>query len=84
MLFSVPINGALLKQLPPDVYSDFEKEMEQVAKQTGAYFLSKNELALKLRRKDFREQSHLNLTGAKKLTKRLADRIQELNAVPVR
>jgi len=72
VLFAVPIADVLQSVLPEGLMAEFEGTMNEVASSSGTLFLSAADLAVTYRRKDFREQSHLNLRGAKKLTRALS------------
>ncbi len=74
-LFEVPTAPILRKHLPRGAYRRYRVAVERAAQAHGVPCLSVEDLGLELRRRDFREQSHLNQRGASKLTRAVAERV---------
>jgi hypothetical protein len=77
VLFEVPVSPALHQAYPPRAYPGFQRAMAHIAKKRSVEWLTTERLGLALSQEDFREQSHLNFRGAKKLTLALAPHVAE-------
>ena len=61
--------------MPQQGLATFGGAVDQIVAQSGVRYLTYPEIGVELDRSNFREQSHLNLSGARKITEALADRV---------
>jgi hypothetical protein len=71
MFYEVPVAEILQRHLPEDVYPRFYEHMRRIDETTPASFLPLDSLGVRFEDADFAEQSHVNLQGARKLTRAL-------------
>jgi len=64
----VPVSGMLQSHYPADLYPRFHQAMNEIAAVGGHPFAEIDDMQVVFGPQDFREQSHLNLAGAGKLT----------------
>jgi hypothetical protein len=86
LIFQVPIPPISIQYMKPGVEAKYVADMTRLAQQTGAIFLSQDQLDLKLTDRDFRDPSHLNLSGADRVSAALAVQIGQLhvnNTLPI-
>jgi hypothetical protein len=75
VLFEVPIQPVLAEQFPEGTLQEFQRLMVELAERHGVEYLPAAGLVPDLPRSGFREQSHLNLAGARLLTAALVERV---------
>ncbi len=75
VLFEVPNAQVFNQYLPADVYPSFFAMMRGIAERGGARFVSLDELSLKFGDEDFRDPVHLNVRGAKELSRALTTKV---------
>ncbi len=75
VLFAVPMSQVLVRNLPPGVMDDFDRTMRDLSASTGAPWLDERTLGGPLPQAMFREQSHVNLPGAKQWTASLVENL---------
>ncbi len=75
VLFEMPLHPILESVYPKTVMPDFDRMMGELSARTGVAYLSAEALDYKFRRQDYREQSHMNLRGAEKISKGLAEAV---------
>jgi hypothetical protein len=73
VLFEMPVHGVLESVYPEGLMTQFDSMMAELSSRTGVPYLSAEDLELNLKGRDYREQSHMNLRGARKVSKRLAE-----------
>jgi len=75
VFFEVPNARVFDQCLPPGVNPRFRELMGGVADQTGARFVTLDELGLSFTDEEFRDPVHLNLNGATRLSRALTERV---------
>jgi len=75
VLFEVPNADVFNRYLPDDVYPRFYSYMQGIAAQSGARFVSLEELGLKFTDAEFRDPVHLNYKGATELSDALCVKV---------
>jgi hypothetical protein len=85
VFFETPISAILMRHQPEGVYERFLDRMWRLAEEGTAWFVTVDDLQLTFDDSEFAEQSHLNLAGARKLTRAITERIivPELEEVEV-
>ena len=68
VLVAAPISNELARNLPEGTLTRFDDLVGEMAERHGVQYLTVDRLALQFGPEDFREQSHLNRSGAEKLT----------------
>lgn len=71
----VPVSGLLQSHYPADLYPRFRRTMHEIAATGGHTFFELEDMSVAFEPQDFREQSHLNLAGAAKLTQAVFTRV---------
>ena len=69
ILYEPPVPKIYRDALPRGVYKQFVSLVTSAAQKSGVQFIRAGDLNLAFGRMDFREQSHMNLTGATAFTK---------------
>ena len=75
VFFEAPLSEILLRNLPEGVYEEFLDRMWRLTEGGPAWFVTVDDLQLSFDDTEFAEQSHLNLAGARKLTRALTERV---------
>jgi hypothetical protein len=75
VFFEIPLSEILMRNLPEGTYDEFLDRMWTLAGEGAAWFVTVDDLQLVFDDSDFAEQSHLNLAGARKLTRALTERV---------
>jgi hypothetical protein len=75
VFFEVPLSEILMRNLPEGAYEDYRARMSAISSDGWSYFVTVEDLELEFTDEDFAEQSHLNLSGATKLTRALTERV---------
>jgi hypothetical protein len=74
---SMPIPPLLEKYVSPKVESAYRQEESRLCAQSGATFITPGQLDMELTDREFRDPSHLDIFGAKKLTAAVAKYIAQ-------
>lgn len=74
-IVEVPVARILHEQLPTGTYDEFLRRFRRIAEDEGVPFVSLADLGIVFGDDEFREQSHLNLAGAERLTRAVTARI---------
>ena len=75
ILIELPLSNILKRHLPAGTYQQFLSIVKSLSKNHNTRFVTLKDLGLVFRDEDFREQSHLNFGGARRLTQALLDRV---------
>jgi predicted nucleic acid-binding protein len=75
VFFEAPTSDILMRNLPEGVYERFMDRMLRLTEDGSAWFVTQDDLQLSFDDADFAEQSHLNLAGARKLTRAITERV---------
>ncbi len=75
VLFEVPIAPILAEQLTPGTLERFRAGVAQTAASRGVAWVPLEGLGTSFVKAEFREQSHLNVIGAARFTRAVADRV---------
>lgn len=75
VLFEMPISPALERELPPGTIDRLHAVMEEFSRDLEVSWWTADALGIELKRKDWREHSHLNLRGANKVSDALVEHI---------
>jgi hypothetical protein len=73
VMYEMPAAGILRKRIGP-LYDNYIAAMQRVATETGVPFLTVEDLGLTLTDREFAEYSHVNLPGARLITRALVER----------
>lgn len=77
LVIEMPTHKMLEQAMPKNSIARFRRYLQGVSAKQHVPFISVPELKTHFRRRDFREQSHLNYRGAKKYTKAIAPIVAE-------
>jgi len=75
IFYEIPVPQVLRGYVDPDVYTRFHKEVQRVCSENGARFIKAGGLHIKYTDSDFREPSHMNAGGARRLSTALGKRV---------
>ena len=75
LLFEIPMSRDLVRLLPMGTMEIFRHAARGLAKQADVPFVELENLGLVFEDEDFYEASHLNLRGARKLTRALSEQV---------
>lgn len=78
VLVEVPTSPALRAELPPRAYPGFYEVFDRVSRQYDVPFIRLSSLGIPFDAREFAEVSHLNLKGAQRYTKALAEKLAPL------
>lgn len=78
VMFQVPIPRTLEQNVPKGTETKFVETLKRVAAQHGAIFIAPGEMPVELTDRNFRDTSHLNLSGAIRVSEVLAKRLAPL------
>ncbi|MCA9243554.1 MAG: hypothetical protein KDA32_06345 [Phycisphaerales bacterium] len=74
IVFELPVSDRLARYLPPGANDDLRRLFDELADGENVVFVGLDQLGVSFSDADFREQSHLNLRGATKLSDALFER----------
>ncbi len=75
ILIEAPLAPPLLQEIPTQAFNEFDQIIKSITMETQVPYFSQKDLGTRLGLMDFREQSHLNLAGATKVTTALANQV---------
>jgi hypothetical protein len=73
VLVEIPLAPILARELPSGALEEFRAIVAGIAQRQGVRFIPVDDLGEQFQQKDFLEQSHLNLKGATKFSRRVAE-----------